>query len=105
MNIRRFTAATAREALAKARAAFGDGTLILSNRPVANGVEVVATAEESLSDLEAGHDAAMAAAPAKIAAPRAPAASGLQARAAAQVERPALGAARAPARSAAQPAR
>jgi flagellar biosynthesis protein FlhF len=104
MNIRRFTAATAREALAKARAAFGDGTLILSNRPVANGVEVVATAEESLSDLEAGHDAAMAAAPARIAAPKAPAASGLQARAAAQVERPALGAARAPVRTAPVPA-
>lgn len=52
MNIQRFTAPTAREALAKARMAFGDGTLILSNRPTANGVEVVATAEEALSQLE-----------------------------------------------------
>ena len=41
MNIKRFTAPTSREALAKARMAFGDGTLILSNRPTANGVEVV----------------------------------------------------------------
>ena len=49
MNIKRFYAATAREALAKARMTFGDGTLILSNRPTADGVEVVATAEESLS--------------------------------------------------------
>lgn len=49
MNIQRFHAATAREALAKARAAFGEGTLILSNRPVANGVEVVATAEDRKS--------------------------------------------------------
>ena len=110
MNIRRFTAATAREALAKARNAFGDGTLILSNRPVANGVEVVATAEESLSDLQASHDADVGLAPTRPAAPAAramapkPAASGLQARAAAQVERPALGTARAAAPQAA-PAR
>lgn len=52
MNIQRFTAPTAREALAKARMAFGEGTLILSNRPTAGGVEVVATAEEALSQLE-----------------------------------------------------
>ena len=51
MNIQRFTAPTARDALAKARMAFGDGTLILSNRPTANGVEVVATAEDSLAAL------------------------------------------------------
>lgn len=53
MNIKRFHAPTAREALAKARMAFGDGTLILSNRSTANGVEVVATAEENLSALDA----------------------------------------------------
>ena len=52
MNIQRFTAATSREALAKARMAFGDGTLILSNRPTENGVEVVATAEDSLAALD-----------------------------------------------------
>lgn len=52
MNVQRFTAATSREALAKARKAFGDGTLILSNRPTANGVEVVATAEDTLATLE-----------------------------------------------------
>jgi flagellar biosynthesis protein FlhF len=60
MNVQRFTAATSREALAKARMAFGDSTLILSNRPTANGVEVVATAEESLASIES---AAIAAAP------------------------------------------
>ena len=53
MNVQRFTAATSREALAKARQAFGEGTLILSNRPTANGVEVVATAEDSLATLDA----------------------------------------------------
>ena len=52
MNIKRFHAATSREALSKARMAFGEGTLILSNRPTATGVEVVATAEDSLSTLE-----------------------------------------------------
>ena len=52
MNIKRFHAATSREALAKARMAFGDGTLILSNRPTPNGVEVVATTEESLGALD-----------------------------------------------------
>ncbi len=52
MNIQRFHAATSREALAKARMAFGDGTLILSNRPTPNGVEVVATAEETLDELD-----------------------------------------------------
>lgn len=49
MNIQRFHAPTAREALAKARMTFGEGTLILSNRPSAGGVEVVATVEEELA--------------------------------------------------------
>lgn len=52
MNIKRFHAPTSREALAKARMAFGEGTLILSNRPTATGVEVVATAEDTLSALD-----------------------------------------------------
>ncbi|HSV51900.1 MAG TPA: flagellar biosynthesis protein FlhF [Burkholderiaceae bacterium] len=51
MNIKRFHAATSREALAKARMTFGEGTLILSNRPTATGVEVVATAEDMLSSI------------------------------------------------------
>ena len=52
MNIQRFTGATSREALAKARMAFGEGTLILSNRPTALGVEVMATTEDTLSSLD-----------------------------------------------------
>ena len=56
MNIQRFTAPTSREALAKARLAFGDGTLILSNRPTENGVEVVATAEDALASLTQRND-------------------------------------------------
>ena len=54
MNIQRFVAPTSREALAKARMAFGEGTLILSNRPVPGGVEVVATAEDALTSLDQG---------------------------------------------------
>ena len=52
MNIKRFTGATSREALAKARLAFGDGTLILSNRSTPQGVEVLATGEDSLHALD-----------------------------------------------------
>ena len=51
MNIQRFIAPTSREALAKARLAFGEGTLILSNKPTATGVEVMATAENTLSSI------------------------------------------------------
>ena len=63
MNIKRFTAPTSREALAKARMAFGEGTLILSNRPTANGVEVMATAEDTLSSLDGGGDAGSSSTP------------------------------------------
>jgi len=55
MNIQRFHAATAREALARARLTFGEGTLILSNRQTDHGVEVVATGEELLSHTELAH--------------------------------------------------
>ena len=54
MNIKRFYAPTAREALAKARMVFGDGTLILSNRQTPDGVEVMATAEETLQEMDSG---------------------------------------------------
>jgi flagellar biosynthesis protein FlhF len=56
MNIQRFTAATSREALAKARLTFGDNTLILSNRPTEHGVEVVAAAEDTLATLDRDHE-------------------------------------------------
>ncbi|AVS75917.1 flagellar biosynthesis protein FlhF, partial [Paracidovorax cattleyae] len=87
MNIKRFTAPTSREALAKARMAFGDGTLILSNRQIAGGVEVMATAEDTLSSLES-----TAAEPAPAASrqqERAPSASRLQERAADMAANPA----------------
>ena len=79
MNIQRFQAPTAREALALARAAFGDNTLVLSNRQTPNGVEVLAAAESELSsdDVEAGPApiSSPLARPALAAAPAAPRAS------------------------------
>ena len=54
MNIQRFLAPTSREAMAKARAAFGDSAVILSSRATAGGFEVVATTEENLSSLPVG---------------------------------------------------
>lgn len=54
MNIQRFIAPTSREALAQARSVFGEGALILSNRRTANGVEIMATAENALGNLDNG---------------------------------------------------
>jgi len=86
MNIQRFYAATAREALAKARMVFGDGTLILSNRQTPQGIEVVATTEESLATLDQTVPAVTTAAPVAPAprAKAAPAPSPAAVRAAAQ---------------------
>ncbi|MGE0350726.1 flagellar biosynthesis protein FlhF [Hydrogenophaga sp.] len=81
MNIQRFTAPTSREAMAKARRAFGDSAVILSTRSSDEGFEVMAAAEESLASL-AEHAAAPAArAPqrAEAAAPASKAAAALAA--------------------------
>jgi flagellar biosynthesis protein FlhF len=74
MNIQRFTGATAREALAKARMAFGEGTLILSNRPTANGCRSDGHRRRQPGDLQRLGARTGAAAPARprAAAPRQP---------------------------------
>ena len=54
MNIQRFTAPTSREAMAKARNAFGDSAVILSSRSTEDGFEVMAAAEESLAQVAQG---------------------------------------------------
>ncbi|HEX5784470.1 MAG TPA: hypothetical protein VFY35_07055 [Burkholderiaceae bacterium] len=69
MNIQRFLAPTSREAMAKARAAFGDSAVILSSRATANGFEVVATTEENLSSLPVGASTSVAAQPVEQARP------------------------------------
>ncbi|WP_137921226.1 flagellar biosynthesis protein FlhF [Hydrogenophaga sp. 2FB] len=66
MNIQRFTAPTSREAMNKARRAFGDSAVILSTRSSAEGFEVMAAAEESLASL-AEHAADTAAPAARVA--------------------------------------
>ncbi len=52
MNLKRFTARTSREALALVKQAFGDDAVVMSTRPCAEGVEVLAMAPESLQQLE-----------------------------------------------------
>lgn len=52
MNVKRFTARTSREALALVKQAFGDEAVVMSTRPCAEGVEVLAMAPESIGQLE-----------------------------------------------------
>ncbi|MBY0579110.1 MAG: flagellar biosynthesis protein FlhF [Burkholderiales bacterium] len=53
MKVRKFNGATAREALRKVKDALGPDALILSNRPVAGGVEITALAHEDAFALNA----------------------------------------------------
>jgi len=71
MNVKRFTARTSRDALSLVRQALGDDAVVLSTKPSATGVEVLAMAPESLRQVERLNSAAGAeapAAPAKAAA-------------------------------------
>lgn len=52
MNVKRFTARTSREALALVKQAFGEDAVVLSNKPCAEGVEVLAMAPEGMSQIE-----------------------------------------------------
>src|ERR1700712_5325047 len=53
MNVKRFTARNSREALRLVREALGDDAIVLSTKPAASGVEVMAMAPDSLGRLEA----------------------------------------------------
>lgn len=53
MNAQRFVAPNSREAMALARAAFGEQAVILSSRSTADGFEVIATSEDQLSAIAA----------------------------------------------------
>jgi flagellar biosynthesis protein FlhF len=87
MNVKRFVGKNAREAMAQARAAFGEDAVVLSNRPVPGGVEILATAGAEIGSaarapaapaLQAPADPAAArprARPARAAAPSAAAAA------------------------------
>lgn len=52
MNVKRFTARTSRDALNLVRQAFGDDAVVLSTKPCAEGVEVMAMAPESVAQIE-----------------------------------------------------
>jgi flagellar biosynthesis protein FlhF len=76
MTVKRFTARSSREALMAVRQAFGDDAVVMSTRPCAEGVEVLAMAPESVQQLERvgatapAHEAPRAAPAAVPAAPR-----------------------------------
>ncbi len=67
MNVKRFSARTSRDALNLVRQAFGDDAVVLSTRPCAEGVEVMAMAPDGVQQIERVVAAPVAAAPAKAA--------------------------------------
>jgi len=52
MNVKRFTARTAREALAQVREVLGEDAVVLSTKPAPDGVEVLAMAPDGLARIE-----------------------------------------------------
>ena len=52
MNLKRFTARTSRDALKLVRQELGDDAVVLSNKPVSDGFEVVAMAPDGLREIE-----------------------------------------------------
>jgi flagellar biosynthesis protein FlhF len=51
MNVQRFTGRNAREAIAKVRASLGEHAVVLSNRPIPEGVEILAIPGSEVSDV------------------------------------------------------
>ena len=78
MNVKRFTARTSREAMALAKQAFGDDTVILSTKPCPEGIEVVAMAPESVAQLERVVDVGIGSVAEPISASQRPVASPAQ---------------------------
>jgi flagellar biosynthesis protein FlhF len=69
VNVKRFTARTSRDAFALVRQAFGEDAVVLSTKPSAEGVEVLAMAPESVDQIERVAETAP-----QVSAPRAAAA-------------------------------
>ncbi len=69
MNLKRFTARTAREALVLVRESLGEDAVVLSTKPCADGVEVLAMAPEGMAQVQ--RMASAAAAPALASMPAA----------------------------------
>ena len=74
VKVNRFVGKTAREALAQVKAQLGPDAVVLSNRAVEGGVEIVAMPAEEMSELSATVHQAREPAPAPSPAVRAPAA-------------------------------
>jgi len=55
MNVKRFVAKTSRDALSQVKQALGDDAVVLSTKPCAEGVEVLAMAPESMQQIERLH--------------------------------------------------
>jgi flagellar biosynthesis protein FlhF len=72
MNVKRFSARTSRDALGLVRQAFGEDAVVLSTRPCAEGVEVLAMAPEGMQQIERVSAGAVAAQSASGAATPAP---------------------------------
>lgn len=54
MSVRRFVGINSREAMRQVRAALGEDALILSNRSTAEGVEILAMADDTHRQLAGG---------------------------------------------------
>ncbi|HJV61214.1 MAG TPA: flagellar biosynthesis protein FlhF [Albitalea sp.] len=72
MNVKRFTARTSRDALNLVRQSLGDDAVVLSTKPCAEGVEVLAMAPESMAQIERMSAASAPAAPRAASAKAAP---------------------------------
>ncbi len=68
MNLKRFSARTSRDALQLVRQAFGEDAVVLSTRPCAEGVEVMAMAPDGVQQIERLSAEAAAAVPAAASA-------------------------------------
>ncbi len=64
MKFRRFVGSTAREAMRQLKEELGDEALILSNRPCAQGVEIIATVDAGIEPFRARSSAPIASSPA-----------------------------------------
>ncbi|MFM2066870.1 MAG: hypothetical protein RLZZ584_1779 [Pseudomonadota bacterium] len=56
MNVKRFTGKTSREAMQKVRLAYGDNAVVLSTKPCAEGIEILAMAPETVAKIERFQD-------------------------------------------------
>jgi flagellar biosynthesis protein FlhF len=90
MNVKRFTARTSRDALNLVRQALGDDAVVLSTKPCADGVEVLAMAPEAIEHMERIAAPAPAPLPARTAAKPAPSRSAAQAEVQKDVEQLAM---------------